>query len=177
MAAIIYIHHRHCYYYSARRLILILPSHGRWKAESTSRPRQWSKGVQPVPEAVYRSSCRDKHNRPQCDSNLDPLTPQSNALTTRPLRPASAPRTSAYASCGSPQHPYNVTHTHTHTHPFNGPFSGTARVNRYQKGKTNLDFTEARDSEWQCHQLGHMQVCASLQTENTPAPRNSSLFL
>ena len=38
-------------------------------------------------------------------------------------------------------------HTHTHTHPFNGPFSGTTQVSRYQKGKTNLDFTEARDSE------------------------------
>ena len=24
---------------------------------------------------------------------------------------------------------------HTHTHPFNGPFSGTTRVGRYQKGK------------------------------------------
>jgi len=34
-----------------------------------------------------------------------------------------------------------------HTHPFNGPFSGTTRVGWYQKGKTNLDFTEARDSE------------------------------
>jgi len=34
----------------------------------------------------------------------------------------------------------------THTHPFNGPFSGTTQVSRYQKGKTNLDFTEARDS-------------------------------
>jgi len=43
-------------------------------------------------------------------------------------------------------------------HPFNGPFSGTTWVSRYQKGKTNLDFTEARDSEWQWHQLGHMQV-------------------
>jgi len=39
-------------------------------------------------------------------------------------------------------------------------------VSRYQKGKTNLDFTEARDSEWQWHQLGHMQVCISLQTDN-----------
>jgi len=39
-------------------------------------------------------------------------------------------------------------------------------VSRYQKGKTNLDFTEARDSEWQWHQLGHMQVCPSLQTGN-----------
>ena len=45
------------------------------------------------------------------------------------------------------------------THPFNGPFSGTTWVSRYQKGKTNLDSTEARDSEWQWHQLGHMQVC------------------
>jgi len=39
-------------------------------------------------------------------------------------------------------------------------------VSRYQKGKTNLDFKEARDSEWQWHQLGHMQVCTSLQTDN-----------
>jgi len=44
-------------------------------------------------------------------------------------------------------------------HPFNVPLSGTTQVSRYQKGKTNLDFTEARDSEWQWHQLGHMQVC------------------
>ena len=54
----------------------------------------------------------------------------------------------------------------THTHPFNGPLSGTIQVSRYQKGKTNLDFTEARDSECQRHQLGHMQVCTSLQTDN-----------
>ena len=27
----------------------------------------------------------------------------------------------------------------THTHPFNGPFSGTTQVGRYQKGNTNLD--------------------------------------
>jgi len=39
-------------------------------------------------------------------------------------------------------------------------------VCRYQKGKTNLDFTEAKDSEWQWHQLDHMQVCTSLQTDN-----------
>jgi len=39
-------------------------------------------------------------------------------------------------------------------------------MSRYQKGKNNLDFTEARDSEWQWHQLGYMQVCTSLQTDN-----------
>ena len=30
----------------------------------------------------------DNHNRLQCDSNLGPLTPQSDALTTRLLRPS-----------------------------------------------------------------------------------------
>ena len=54
----------------------------------------------------------------------------------------------------------------SYTHPFNGPLSGTTQVSRYQKGKTNLDFTGARDSEWQWHQLGRMQVCTLLQTDN-----------
>jgi len=55
-----------------------------------------------------------------------------------------------------------------YTHPFNDPLSGTTRMSRYQEGKTNLDFrpTAARDSEWQWHQLGRMQVCTSLQTDN-----------
>jgi len=39
-------------------------------------------------------------------------------------------------------------------------------VSRYQKGKTNLDLTDARDGEWQWHQLGHMQVCTSVRTDN-----------
>jgi len=38
--------------------------------------------------------------------------------------------------------------------------SGTTRVSRYQKG------TGARDSEWQWHQLGHMHICTSPQTDN-----------
>ena len=57
------------------------------------------------------------------------------------------------------------THTHTHLH-LTTPLSRTTWVSRYQKGKNNLDFIEARDSEWQWHQLGHMQVCTSLQTDN-----------
>ena len=68
------------------------------------------------------------------------------------------------------------THTHTQTHTFNGPLSATTRVSWYGKSKTNLDFTEARDSEWQWHQLGHMQVCISLQTVTTPA-LHRSVFL
>ena len=42
---------------------------------------------------------------------------------------------------------YNV-HVETHTH-LTAIFLGLPRVSWYQKSKTNLDFTEARDSEWQ----------------------------
>jgi len=67
-------------------------------------------------------------------------------------------------------------HTHTHTHTFNGPFSETTQLSRYQKGKTNLDFTEGRDSEWQWHQLGHMQVCTLLQADNHTSTPPLSFF-
>ena len=53
-----------------------------------SRLRHCSKGVQPMPKAVYRSGCHDKQNCQHHDSNVAPLTPQSDALTTWPLRPA-----------------------------------------------------------------------------------------
>ena len=72
-------------------------------------------------------------------------------------------------------HASDNTHTHTHTHPFKGPFSGTTQMSRYQKGKTNLDFTEARDSEWQWHQH-HVQVCTSLQTDDHATPHNSVFY-
>jgi len=57
-----------CYYCSAWKLILILPS---TKGGRLSRPRHCRKGTQPVPKAVHRSGCRDKHNWPQ------PVTLQS----------------------------------------------------------------------------------------------------
>jgi len=49
-------------------------------------------------------------------------------------------------------------------------------VSRYQKGKTNLDFTEATDSEWQWYQLDHMQVCTSLQADNHASTPPLSFF-
>jgi len=67
--------------------------------------------------------------------------------------------------------PLAVTHTH-----LTAIFSGTTWASRYQKGKTNLDFTGARDCEWQWHQLGHMQVCTSLQTEK-PRQQPTTQFL
>jgi len=51
-------------------------------------------------------------------------------------------------------------------HSFKGPLSGTTWVSRYKKSKTNLDFTKAKDSEWQWHQLGHIQICTLPQTDN-----------
>ena len=60
--------------------------------------------------------------------------------------------------------------------PFNGPLSGTTQVSRSHKGKTNLDFTWARDSEWLWYQLGHMQVCTLLHTDNHASTSLLSFF-
>jgi len=53
---------------------------------------------------------------------------------------------------------------------FNGLFSRTTWVSRHQKSRTMLlnqsGFTGARDSEWQWHQLGDMQIWTSLKTDN-----------
>jgi len=81
LAATIHIYHRHCYYYISWYSFYRPTEGGR-----LNRPRHCSKGAQPVPKAVYRSGCRDKHNHPRDDSNLSPLTQQSDALTTRLLR-------------------------------------------------------------------------------------------
>jgi len=48
------------------------------------------------------------------------------------------------------------------------------QVSQYQKGKTSLDFTEARDSEWQWHQLGHMQV--HLAPDRQPHQQHTTVF-
>jgi len=62
-------------------------------------------------------------------------------------------------------------------HPFNGPLSGTTQVSRHQKGKSDLDFTEARDSERQWNPLGHMQACTPLQADNHTSTPLLSFFL
>jgi len=62
------------YYYSARELILILPTHGGWKAESTE------------PKAVYRSGCRDKQ-LPAVRFEPGSSHTAVRHVTARPLRP------------------------------------------------------------------------------------------
>ena len=49
-------------------------------------------------------------------------------------------------------------------------------MSRYQKGKTNLDFTEARDNEWQWHQLGICKSAPSSRQITTPAPHCSVFY-
>jgi len=46
-------------------------------------------------------------------------------------------------------------------------------VSQYQKGKTNLDFTEARDSEWQWHPLAICKCASHSRQITTPAPHHS----
>ena len=70
-------------------------------------------------------------------------------------------------------HTHARTHARTHTHTFNGPLSRTTPVSRYQKGETSLDFTAARDSEWQWHQLGICKSAPHSRQITTPAPRHS----
>ena len=55
--------------------------------------------------------------------------------------------------------------THTHTR-LTALCPGLPRWAGTRKAKTKPDFTEARDSEWQWHPLGHMHVCTSIQADN-----------
>jgi len=121
------------------------------------------------------SSCSDSSQSDSVNSDSSWPPPPRTRCPVRRLAmqlrgrqpPTTPPETGMRASISQPYNTHTRgAHACTHAHTFNGPFPGTTRVSRYQKGKTDLDFAEARDSEWQWHQLGHMQVCTSLQTNN-----------
>jgi len=59
---------------------------------------------------------------------------------------------------------------------FNGLFWDYPGEPVPERKKNNLDFTEARDNEWQWHQLGRMQVCISLQTDSYASTQPLSFF-
>jgi len=68
--------------------------------------------------------------------------------------------------------------THTHAR-LTAIFLGLPRRAGTRKIKpiwTNLDFTEARDSEWQWHQLGHMQDAPRSRQITMPVPHHSSFL-
>jgi len=84
-------------------------------------------------------------------------TQRRNSVSKLRQKKAMKPR-----SVGKP----SVYEYYTHTQLVNSPLFRNIPVSQYQKGETNLNFTKAKDSEWQWHQLGDMQVCISLQTDN-----------
>ena len=53
-----------------------------------------------------------------------------------------------------------------HWNPFNSPFSRTTWVSQYQRGKTNLDFTEARDKWLAVASAGPYACLHLIQTDN-----------
>ena len=65
-------------------------------------------------------------------------------------------------------------------HSFNGLYSRTTWVIRYQKSKISLDLNEARDDGvwgWQWHQMDDMQtICTSLQTDNHTSTPSLNIF-
>jgi len=60
-----------------------------------------------------------------------------------------------------------------HTHQFNGPFSGTTQVSRYQKGKTNLDFTEQETVSGSGISWAIYKSAPRSRQITTPAPHHS----
>ena len=64
---------------------------------------------------------------------------------------------------------------HTHTYPFNGPFSGTTQVSRYQKGKNQSRFYWSK-RQWVAVASARTYICKSAPHSRqitTPAPHRS----
>jgi len=94
--------------------------------------------------------------------NVDNALP-TNAQNSQPVRQAMANKLNSLHT--------RYVFTTTTTTFVNGHFSRTTWVSRHQRSITILvkpisGFTGARDSEWRWHQLGDMQICTPLQTDN-----------
>jgi len=158
-----------------------------WRPSRCSRFSHWTHWSWPTvrvfstwmesSSAICRPRCRDFFSPAASSSSPDPRyghavggqvadMPSRRQINTLTNRIADSEVLSPTAMVNSP----------THTHLFSGPLSGTTRVSWNHKGKTNLDFIEARDSEWQWHQLGSMQVCTSLQTDDHSSTHHSVFY-
>ena len=80
------------------------------------------------------------------------------------------PAPQASQSSSSPPQP-SASCLQQQQYPFNSPLSGYTRVSRYQKGKTNLDFTEASDSEYRYRYRYLLTVCG-LEAEQLDKTRS-----
>ena len=118
------------------------------------RQRGWVSAAAPRTPAGARSAGRQQQRRHEPTDRLpdhtrdDTRVPQSTHYThtyTHTHTHTKQARRKIKPPFDGTFTQYNSTNTHT---PVNGPFSGTTQVSRYQKDKINLDFTEARNSEW-----------------------------
>jgi len=111
------------------------------------------------------------HTQTICTTSLqtDYHTNTSTLNFSTDSRPFLAPN----QQCQSTEGIFIILRHHTHTHTFNGPLSGTTQVSRYQKGKTYLDFTEARDSgiSWAISKSAPRS-----RQITTPAPHHSVFY-
>jgi len=71
---------------------------------------------------------------------------------------------------------FQTSHTHTHTHPFNGPFSGTTQVSRYQKGQTNLDLLKQETVSGSGISWAICKSAPRSRLITMPAPNHSSFL-
>ena len=63
-----------------------------------------------------------------------------------------------------------------HTHPFNGPFSRTTRVSRYQKGKTDLDLLKHETVSGSGISWAICKSAPSSREITMPAPHHSVFY-
>jgi len=137
-----------------------------------------------LPQMVSRSVFFCTHSSPMCPTHA--RTHVHTHACTHARCPTRVPISwhpgvpDARKSCGMLNISMPGIHTHTTVLLLFWNLSGTIRVSRYQKGKNQegknqSGFTGARNSEWQWHLLGHMQVCTSSQT-TTPTSHNSVFY-
>ena len=99
----------------------------------------------------------------------------------RSIQPLYKQTTMTYIHTRARAHTHMHAHARTHacTHTFKGPFSRTTRVNQYQKGKTNVDFTEARKQETVSGSGISWDICKSAtrsRQKTMPAPHHSVFY-
>ena len=130
------------------------------RAESVVRRRRWQRGR---PAGGWTWSRTARRGVAECCTS-----PSRGRSTHRPRHRTAGRRVPRPRGTGQEQR--------THTR-LTALLSGTTRVSRYHKGKTSLDFTEARDSEWQWHQLGIISKSAPRTRQITmTAPRHSVFY-
>ena len=113
--------------------------------------------------------------RPASRSSISTMTRRPTAPSWRACRSSSA----ILDSSSAPAHAHWPSASSSSSRPSRAEFRRyasplvTSDVERDRSLKTETIHThththvsEARDSEWQWHQLVHMQVCTSLQTDN-----------